>query len=31
MKHGVFKEWYEDGDLLIDEEYFYGNKIKKTS
>ena len=31
MKHGVFKEWYEDGDPLIDEEYYYGNKIKETS
>ena len=31
MKHGVFKEWYEDGNLFRGEEYYYGNKIKKTS
>ena len=28
MKHGVFKERGEDGDLLVDEEYYYGNRIK---
>ena len=28
MKHGVFKEWYKEVEFCIDEEYFYGNKIK---
>ena len=28
MKHGVFKQWNRDGNLLLDEEYFYGNRIK---
>ena len=29
--HGVFKEWNRYGNLLTEEEYFYGNKIKETS
>ena len=26
--HGEWKKWYRDGDLLVDQEYFYGNRVK---
>jgi len=28
MLHGAHREWHDNGQLKLDEEWFYGNKIK---